>query len=304
MRYFDIPVLRSFLLIAEGKSFAEAASVVGRSASAITQQIKRLEDDIGARVFVRTARAVTLTPDGERLIAHAQRLLLLHDEAMLAFFDAPGRILRLGITQDIAELTMPSLIHAFRQRYPDLSLEVRVDRAEMLVGQIRNQQLDLAIAERREDGANLGVIGSTPMLWLGDAAFSLPKTGRVPIAMLNEPCMFRSTSLEALSTTGLFGDVLYTSPSLQGVFAFCSWRHAVTVRTALALQHSGLVDVGPRLGLPELPRLSYCGYSKNKDHREVKEWLIEQVAETFRPDRRGTAMAKSSLAEIMATLAE
>lgn len=304
MRYFDIPVLRSFLLIAEGKSFTEAASLVGRSASAITQQIKRLEDDIGARVFVRTARTVTLTPDGERLIAHAQRLLLIHDEAMMAFLDAPGQIVRLGITQDLADLMMPALLDAFRQRYPELTLEVRVDRADLLIAQVRNQQLDLAIAESREDSANLGVIGSLSMLWLGDPAFALADTGRVPIAMLNEPCLFRSAALEALSTTGLFGDVLYTSPSLQGVFAFCAWGQAITVRTGLALEHSGLVDIGPRLGLPELFKLSYCGYSKNKEHREVKEWLIERVAATLRPAREGLVATEPAIAEILATATE
>jgi DNA-binding transcriptional LysR family regulator len=85
MRYFDLAVLRSFLYIANGKSFAETASLMGRTASAISLQIKKLESDLGAKVFRRSAHKVMLTPDGERLVFHATQILLLNDEAIRAF---------------------------------------------------------------------------------------------------------------------------------------------------------------------------------------------------------------------------
>jgi len=88
MRHFDLPVLRSFLYIANGKSFAETASLMGRTASAISLQIKKLESDLGAKVFRRSAHKVMLTPDGERLVFHATQILLLNDEAMRALLIA------------------------------------------------------------------------------------------------------------------------------------------------------------------------------------------------------------------------
>lgn len=282
MRYFDIPVLRSFLLIAEGKSFAEAASVVGRSASAITQQIKKLEEDIGARVFVRSARHVGLTPDGERLIAHAQRLLLLHDEAMMAFIDAPGKTLRLGITQDIADLAASAIVEAFRHEWPDLALEIRVDRAETLIAQARNQQLDLSIAGNRDDAntTHALVIANVPMLWLGTPSFptlASSTSERIPVAMLSEPCMFRTAALEALSTSSFYGDILFSGPSLQGVLDFCALGHAITARTPHAMRRSNLVDIGEQFGLPELPSVSYAAYSATKELSDPKDMLIDFI---------------------------
>ncbi|WP_347556998.1 LysR substrate-binding domain-containing protein [Robbsia sp. KACC 23696] len=300
MRDFDIPVLRSFLLIASGKNFIEAASLMGRSPSAITQQIKRLEDDLGAKVFRRTSHHVVLTPDGERLIHHAQRLLRLHDEALMAFVDAPGRRFRLGLTQDLADWFMPSLLAAFNQRYRDVSLEFRVDRTDNLIVMGRRQQLDLVIAERRDDASNQGEVFSLPMVWLGAPNFTLPESDRIPVAMLEEPCPFRSTALAALSSSSWFGDVLYSSPSLQGIFGYCKWGEAVTVRTSLALHHTGLTDVGERLGLPQLPLAWYCSYSSNPDFKKINEDLIEMVKTQLLGAMRPQAIARRLVGEAVA----
>ncbi|MGI4858358.1 MAG: LysR family transcriptional regulator [Janthinobacterium lividum] len=277
MRDFDIPVLRTFLLIAHGKNFTEAAALTGRSASAITLQIKRLEDHLGAKVFQRTTHHVGLTPDGERLIHHAQRLLRMHDDAIMAFVEAPGRRFRLGLTQDLADWFMPFLLGAFSERYSDVSLEFRVDRTENLIVLARRQQLDLVIAERRDDASNQGEVFSLPMVWLGAPSFERPPSDRIPLAMLDEPCPFRSTAMAALSSSDWFADLRYSSPSLQGVFDYCKWGQAVTVRTSLTLHHTGLTDVGQWLGLPTLPLARYSSYGSNQAFKEINEDLIRMI---------------------------
>ena len=98
LRHLDTAVLRSFVLIAEGKTFAETADMVGRSPSAITLQIQKLEEQLGQTVFARTGRATALTLAGEKLLAYSRRILALNDEACASFSEPVARTLRFGTT--------------------------------------------------------------------------------------------------------------------------------------------------------------------------------------------------------------
>ena len=282
MRFFDLAVLRSFVLIAEGRSFAETASLVGRSASAVTQQIRKLETDINLPVFIRTARRVELTAAGERLLGHARRILLINDEAMTIFHEAPKSILRFGTTQDIAETALPQVLRYFRMNHPEVTLSVRIDRSQELVNMVHEQQIDLAIAFRQDDPLSREVIWEEPMLWLGSRDFMLPADGHVPLALFDLPCSFRAAALDALGHAGYRSEIIFSSPSLTGLCACAETGTALTVRTRQMMSNTELIDVGAHLGLPGLPSVEFAVYSVIDGLPDANTALIALVRDLLR----------------------
>src|SRR4051812_17288747 len=131
LRNLDIGVLRSFLLIADGHSFAETAQRVGRTPSAVSLQIQRLEQDLGAQVLRRTHREAVLTLAGERLLGFARRIVRTNDEAALAFRpgETSSKPLRFGTTQDFAEVALPQVLHRFSLEHQEVELTLRIDRS-------------------------------------------------------------------------------------------------------------------------------------------------------------------------------
>jgi DNA-binding transcriptional LysR family regulator len=165
IRNLDIGVLRSFLLIAEGHSFAEAAELVGRSPSAVSLQIQKLESDLGAKVLRRNNREIGLTLAGERLLGFARRLVATNDEATLAVRGSgAARPLRFATTQDFAEAALPDVLSRFSLEHPDVELTLRVDRSARLVESVHAGELDLAIVIRRDDPLARGVLTETAMV--------------------------------------------------------------------------------------------------------------------------------------------
>ena len=260
-RNLDIGVLRTFLLIAEGRSFAEAADLVGRSPSAVSLQIGRLEAELGAPVFRRSNREVALTLAGERLLGFARRILRANDEAMLAFrsgADARGP-LRFGATQDFAEAVLPDVLARFAESHPNVELTLQVDRSARLVEAVAEGAIDVAIAIRRDHPLNRGMLAEIPMIWIGREGLDLAAGDCVPLVMFDPPCSFRSAAIDGLAAAGRAHRVSFTSPSLSGLRMAVEAGLGLTVRTRHLLGPK-LDDLGARLGLPPLPAVAFSLY--------------------------------------------
>jgi DNA-binding transcriptional LysR family regulator len=262
LRNLDIAVLRSFLLIADGLSFAEAAERVGRSPSAVSLQIQRLEADLGAPVFRRNSREVELTLAGERLLGFARRILRANDEAMVAFRSgaASAGPLRFGTTQDFAEAVLPKVLGRFADDHPAVELTLQVDRSARLVEAVQEGRLDLAIAIRRDHPLNRGTLIEMPMTWIGQDGMELAPDRPVPLVMFDPPCSFRSAAIDSLALAGRAHRVTFTSPSLSGLRMAVEAGLGVTVRTRHLLAPR-LADVSPRLDLPPLPNVTFALYA-------------------------------------------
>jgi DNA-binding transcriptional LysR family regulator len=260
-RNLDIGVLRSFLLIADGRSFSEAADLVGRSPSAVSLQIQRLEADLGAPVFRRNNREAVLTLTGERLLAFARRILRANDEAVLAFrsgAEARGP-LRFGATQDFAEAVLPDVLARFAQSHPNVELTLQVDRSAKLIDAVADGAIDVAIAIRRDHPLNRGTLTEIPMIWIGRDGLDLAPEDPVPLVMFDPPCSFRSAAIDGLSAAGRAHRVSFTSPSLSGLRMAAEAGLGLTVRTRHLLAPK-LDDMGARLGLPPLPGVAFALY--------------------------------------------
>src|SRR6201986_3733727 len=142
----DIDQLRTFIAIAETGSFTKAADFVHKTQSAVSMQMKRLEERLDRPVFAREGRASKLTEDGERLLDYARRIVKLNIEALAAFSDAElsGRV-RLGVPDDYADRYLPEIMARFARGYPGVELTVSCEPSVELVKHIDANELDLAI---------------------------------------------------------------------------------------------------------------------------------------------------------------
>lgn len=233
MRYpdLDIDLLRCFVAVAERAGFTAAGGALGLTQSAVSLKIKRLEDLIGRRVFLRTSRSLALTRDGEVLLVYARRLLSLNDEAVRRMIAPPvAGHLRLGVADHFVPQHLAPILARFARTYPDVRLEVEVGRSQELRAACERGALDLVIGKRR-DGEMAGTpIWTETLAWFAAEEFTLPAPGQpLKLAMLPAGCMFRERALATLGRADIAQEVVYTSASLLGVIAAAQAGLAVTV---------------------------------------------------------------------------
>lgn len=264
---FDLDVLRSFVAGMDLGSFAKAADRLGRSTSAVSAQMKKLEDQADTPLFRKAGRTLALTDAGEVLLSYARRLLALNDEAALAVrgVTLEGWV-RFGLQQDFGEDLLPDILGMFARAHPKVKIEARVARNAELVDRLYAGQLDLALAW--DDGANVPSerIADLKMRWIGPAGERQPwrgvDSGPVPLVVFDSPCRFRSAATAALDRDDIAWQVAFTSPNLGGLWAAAAAGLGLTIRTQMGRPASvRMLDDG-EFGLPTLPSLGLVLYQK------------------------------------------
>jgi DNA-binding transcriptional LysR family regulator len=257
MRLIDPELLRTFLAFVDGGSLARAAAIVGRSPSAVTAQMQRLEESVGEPLLAAAGRGRALTPAGEDLVIHARRILDAHRDAWLSLRGAraDGRF-TLGATQDFADATLPDLLRSFARSHPRVRLELRIGRSAELNRAFEEGAIDVLIAMRAVPAADERAVLREPMIWLGARAGLAFEAGEVPLALLDPPCGFRAAALAALEAAGLRHRIVATSGSLSGLRAAVRAGIALTLRTARWMGED-LVDVTAALALPAVPEAEF-----------------------------------------------
>lgn len=253
-RNLDIDLLRCFVTIADTSSFTRAGERLGRTQSAISLQLKRLEEQIGRTLVLRSPRSLSITPDGERLIGHARQILRLHDATVAEMFepDIAGSV-RVGVPEDFATAHLPTVLAAFAQAHPLVELEVTCDLTLNLLERFHAGQFDLALVKRQptqeqQDGVR---VWREPLVWVARDRTSAADYTRVPLVVSPEPCVYRKRATEALDAMGRPWRVAYTSTSLAGSLSAVRAGLGITV-LPLEMVPSILTAVGPDAGLPPL----------------------------------------------------
>ena len=267
---FDLDVLRTFVTGVDMGSFAKAADRLGRSTSAVSAQLKKLEDQLGMPVLRKEGRGMVTTSAGEALLGYARRLLELNDEAATAVRGAElAGSVRLGLQEDFGEHLLTEVLGRFARVHPKLRIEARVARNVALMEQMAGGRLDLVLAW--DSGASAGgaavaslaplagmpqapEIARMPLRWIGAANSPAPLPDAVeplPLVMMEAPCMMRSQAVAALDAAGIPWRIAFSSPSLGGVWAAVAAGLGVTVRTGLVLPRGVLALDGA--ALPALP---------------------------------------------------
>lgn len=253
MPLLDLDVLRTFVAIAETGSFTQAANAVFRTPSAVSMQIKRLEETLGTTVFMRDARSVSLTNNGEMLLGYARRLLALNREAVSKFVmpDISG-VVRLGSPDDYGERVLPTVLKRFAQTHPSVAVDVIIDMSSHLIRRMAERQLDITLLTVfRDPPPDTEVLLSEPIVWGGARGGTAHLRSPLPVSLWEEGCVWRADALEALGRTGRDYRIAYMSAHTAGQ------RAAVMSDLAVApLPRSfigdEIVELGPDEGMPEL----------------------------------------------------
>ncbi len=252
----DPDLLRSFVLIAEGGSVTRAAQRVGRTQSAVSMQIRRLENALGQVLLMRTPRGMVPTPRGAWLLERARALLALNDEIM-ATLRAPPMVgtVRLGTPDDYALNWMPGILARFAEAYPAVELDVTCVNSDVLAGRLQSGALDLTLLTEGHEPAGMPVrpLWRGPLRWVGSARHALYRRDPLPLALAlaESGCPWRQATLTALAAAGRRWRVTYNSATQTGCFTLALAGLALTVSTPGTLPE-GLDWLGEAQGLPPL----------------------------------------------------
>ncbi|MES2939839.1 MAG: LysR substrate-binding domain-containing protein [Pseudomonadota bacterium] len=258
---FDIDVLRSFVMGMELGSYAKAADRLARSTSAVSAQLRRLEEQVGEPLFRKSGRGLALTDTGETMLAYARRLLELNDEAAGAVrgVELAGCV-RLGVQEDFGEALLPQVLGSFARAHPKVRVEARVARNAELLDKITADRLDLILVwEAGTPARNTEHLADVPMRWIAPAGMYEGWHGEdgepLSVAAFDMPCYFRFTGAAALDKAGIPWRHAFSSPNLGALWAAVAAGLGISIRTQLGLPSSLRALVPGEGGLPVLPSL-------------------------------------------------
>lgn len=265
----DTQLLKSFIAIADTGNFTQAADKVGRTQSALSLQIKKLEAALGCSLFERDSRNVKLTGQGEIFLGYAQRIIELQWEvySRLREPDIQGEI-RLGTPEDFATHYLPDVLATFRKHHPRVQLSVSCDLTLNLLQGFSRGHYDVVLVKRDPQSVKGGIkVWREPLVWAAADGYHLEQP--LSLVLSPQPCIYRARALAALDRAKKTWRLAYTSPSLAGTIAAVKAGLGVTVLPANMLP-SGIQAVRSKMKLPaladaEIALLKKDGLSKPAD---------------------------------------
>ena len=249
-------LLRSFVAIVETGSMQQATERVFVTQSALSLQMRRLEDLVRQPLFHRQGRKLRVTAAGEHLLCTARQILAMNDRVLAALQgQALSGAVRIGLNQDFAELFLPGVLRDFTTRHPDVQMQVRIGGGQELLEALRADQLDVVLCMREPGDPNMIKTGA--MAWLGDPL--LLDRPILPLALLEPPCIFRAAALRVLEASGRPFRIIVESASLSGVRAAVQAGLAVTCRNTLFIDPE-ITTILQGSDLPALPSMGFALY--------------------------------------------
>lgn len=226
----DTKLLRSFLAVASHRSFSAAGSLIGCSQGTMSTRIRSLEDQLGAVLFERDGRRVSLTLAGRKLLPFAREFVDMHDKLVAeANGEVVSGVVRLGVAHSYASLFLPELLKNTCNAHPELELKIVCQSSWRLQQMIEARTLDLAVATVDEDDASGDRLCCPRMRWVSSPDFDLHDHEDVPVVWLSDKCFFRSSGTAALQVCGMGFREILRSPDEQILMAAIGAGIAVTI---------------------------------------------------------------------------
>jgi DNA-binding transcriptional LysR family regulator len=276
----DLDQLKTFVAIAETGSFTRAADVVHKTQSAVSMQMRRLEERVGKPLFVRDGRASKPTEDGERLLAYARRMMRLNDETLAAFDEAEltGRV-RLGTPDDYADRFLPEILARFARSNPRAEVTVVCAPTPLLVQSMAAGELDVAIITHVREKGPAELIRREPLLWVGSQRHAVHEIDPIPLALGRPTCDWRRAAIDGLERSGRRHHLLYVSWNSTAVGAAVLAGLAVSVLPESALR-PGMRVLGEQDGFPRLPPVD-IGLLRGRGKNTVAEALAGHIVSSL-----------------------
>jgi DNA-binding transcriptional LysR family regulator len=277
----DSDQLRTFLAIADAGSFTRAAEIVHKTQSAVSMQMKRLEERLGRDIFERDGRASKLTEDGERLLDYARRIVRLNNECVASFAetDLVGRV-RLGLPDDYADRYLPEILATFSRSNPRAEVTVVCEPTPMLVEKMSDGELDLAIITHVDGRGTSEVVRSEQLLWVTSARHCVHDEAVLPLALGRATCNWRASAISTLEESGRSFRIAYVSWNSTAVGAAVLAGLAVGILPESAIR-PGMRILGPRDGFPPLPSCKIGLVLGSREPNELADALADQIRQSL-----------------------
>jgi DNA-binding transcriptional LysR family regulator len=249
LKNLQIDWLKCFVTVVDTGSLSNAAPELYRSQSAVSMQLKKLEEALHCQLLIRTHRQIELTSQGQLLLGYARRILDLHAEAQMAFHgdELKGRI-RLGVPDDYAAKYLTPVLKRFAPRYGGVEIELICEQSTSLIPRVETGDIDLALISR--DNARQGtLLFHEPMVWVGSPQFELWREDPLPIAVYESTSQAKKSAINYLALQGRRYRVVYNSSSLAGQIAAVESGLAIAVFThCSAPEHLTILSADHGLG--------------------------------------------------------
>lgn len=281
MQTLDLELLRTFVRLASSNTFAKAGQQLGRSQSAITQQMQRLEQKVGHPLFQKNGRTKQLTEQGQRLLRYAQDMLALNDDALRAMSTLDeGELMRIGSPHDIADSLLAQLLTQIQRFMPRIRLDIAIDRSPRLIEALHRGELDMTLSTREDRQLKSFIVRKLPTLWLCASHFVYPAQQPLPLVLGDEPSIFRRFAIEALESQRIPWRLAHTASSPVGVKSAVRAGLGITARS-IELLGSDVRILGPNEGLPTLPEISYHLCMRPGNINPLASQIFDQLKKNF-----------------------
>jgi DNA-binding transcriptional LysR family regulator len=279
----DSDLLRTFIAISNTGSFTKGADRIYRSQSAVSLQIKRLEEILGQRVFERRSRGVLLTPTGEKLRPIAQRIINTLDTTIgeLRVGALTGSI-RIGIPDEYGETILPEVIAVFARKHPQIEIEVHCGFSANFPKALARHEIDLAVyAVELPINKGMSLLRKEVTQWVTSKNHLAHEQDPIPVALFDRDCWWRDRALEALEKSGRRYRVVYTSESVMGVMAAISAGVAVGLLSESTLRDD-LNNLTRAHGFPKMPQSALVLDCRGNTKTSLSQAMAAVIKQSFK----------------------
>ena len=275
-RNLDLTALRAVVTVAETGSVTRAAQVLNLTQSAVSMQIRRLEEMLGQQMFTRSQRRMTLSPAGDRLVDYGRRMLRLNDEALCSVGAEEGiQNLRIGVPHDIVAPQIPAILRLMTLGWPRLRIVLTVSNTAQLLVAYAEGALDMILTTEPRPGPQGEVLALRRLVWLGVPGLQARTDQPLRVA-LARACGFRPVALAALDAAGYIPEDAVEGDSDTVIESTVAAGISVTARIE-GLAIAGCEELGAASGLPELGHTAICFYDRTELSGEAIEALRKEI---------------------------
>lgn len=255
--HLDIGLLRTFVTIAESSSFSTAGIRLNKTQPAISQQMQRLESQLGLALFDKSGRTRQLSTHGQKLLQHAHQLLAVHDETLRAVYNnsITGH-LRIGAPFDVSDTILPMLLSHIVKAAPNIDIEIKIEHSAMLMEALHRGEIDMIISTREDDKLEGGILRTSPIVWFCSEHYRYDRRLPLPLILADGPGLFAKYALKVLEEHRIPWRQAFLSSNLIAIKSAIHAGLGVTARGIEALAPD-MRTLGEKEGLPPLPSISY-----------------------------------------------
>jgi DNA-binding transcriptional LysR family regulator len=275
-RNLDLTAVRAFVAVADAGGVTRAAGLLNLTQSAVSMQIKRLEESLGRTLFLRAARKLALSPEGEQLISYGRRMLALNDEVLVRFSSTAceGEI-RLGVPHDVVYPAIPGILRRMAQCYPRVRVNLVSSFTLVMKEDFARGLFDVILTTEEAPQAGAEVLSARPLVWVGAPGGAAWQ--RRPLRLgFKDTCIFRPRAQSALDATGIAWEMATGGESEQAVEATVAADLAVSVRMVGSIPDTFEVISGENM-LPPVGDMKLALYRTNRRRDEATDLLMAEL---------------------------